>query len=197
MLQYIVNGNNAQEIVSTATSALDNGCRWIRLDLSKMPQNEVETAVNSLKEKCAQLEAFLSIENDVETTSAMKVSSVHLSVASSAEVINIRKQLGEETIIGITVAEAANVPFVPRTAIDYIAAASDDIIKCCEVVKQMKATGFVEPVIAPYSQVTPLETLMDTGINGIAVHNSTIPPDNLQELLNELNTLIEHRLNNL
>lgn len=197
MLQYIVNGSNAQEIISTATCALDNGCRWIRLDLSETPQSEVETVVNSLQEKCAQLEAFLSIENDVETTIAMKVSGVHLSVDYSAEVINIRKQLGEETIMGITVAEAAEVPFVPRTAIDYIAVASNDLNNCCKVVKQMKATGLEEPVIAPYSHATPLKTLMDTGINGIAVHQSTTPPAKLQELLKELNALIEYRLSNL
>ena len=33
MLQYIVTGKNASEIIDIASEALANGCRWIRLDL--------------------------------------------------------------------------------------------------------------------------------------------------------------------
>ena len=38
---------------------------------------------------------------------------------------------------------------------------------------------------------------MSTGINGIAVHHSTTPPASLKELLKELNTLVEQRLEEL
>lgn len=197
MLQYIVCGNNAPEIISTATCAIDNGCRWIRLDLREMTQSEVETVVNSLKEKCAQFEAFLSLEDYVETTATMKIAGVHLGIDSDTNAVAARKKLGEEPIIGITVAEASEIPFIPRTAIDYIAVASDDLDVCRKVVEQMHATGFEEPVIAPYSHATPLSHIMATGINGIAVHHTTTQPSMLKELIKELNTLVEQRLNDL
>lgn len=197
MLQYLISGSNAQEIISTATRALDNGCRWIRLDLGALTPVEIETTVKTLQEKCNELEAFLSLENDIDNVATMKVAGVHLAENCKSNAINARKQLGEETIIGITVANAADVPFVPRTAIDYIAVAGDDLDTCRKVVQQMKATGLEEPVIAPYSHATSLKTLMATGINGIAVHHKDTPPTTLQKLLKELNTLVEQRLKEL
>ena len=197
MLQYIVSGNNAQEIISTATNALNNGCRWIRLDLKGIDSAEIESTVKTLQEKCNDLEAFLSLENDVENATTMKVAGVHLGNDSKISAVDARKRLGEETIIGITVAEAADVPFIPRTAIDYVAVANDDLDNCRKVVEQMKATGLEEPVVAPYSQSTPLKTLMSTGINGIAVNQSNTPVTMLPQLLKELNALIEQRLNDL
>lgn len=197
MLQYIVSGSNAQNIISTATSALDNGCRWIRLDLSELTPAEIEVTVKSLQEKCNTHEAFLSLENDVANVIALKVAGVHLGHESKITAVDVRKQLGEEPIIGITVTEAADVPFIPRTAIDYVAVTSDDLDTCRKVVQQMKAIGFEEPVIAPYSQLIPLNTLMDTGINGIALHHNTTPTTMLPKLLKELNTLVKQRLEEL
>lgn len=197
MLQYIVSGNNAQEIISTATSALNNGCRWIRLDLRGIDSAEIEATVKTLQEKCNYLEAFLSLENDVENVATMKVAGVHLGIDSKISAVDARKRLGEETIIGITVAEAAEAPFIPRTAIDYIAVTSDDLDNCRKVVEQMKATGLEEPVVAPYSHTTPLSHLLATGINGIAVHHSTTNATMLPQLLKELNALVEQRLNDL
>lgn len=197
MLQYIVSGNDAQEIINTATSALNNGCRWIRLDLSEIKPAEIEVLVKSLQEKCDSLKAFLSLENDVENVTTMKANGVHLGIDSKISSVEARKQLGEEQILGITVAEAADVPFMPRTAIDYVAVSSDDLDECRKVVEQMKATGLEEPVVAPYSQATPLSRLMSTGINGIAVHHSDTPATMLPELLNELNTMVKQRLNDL
>ncbi len=197
MLQYIVSGSNAQDIISTATSALDNGCRWIRLDLTKLASAEIEITVHALLEKCNAHEAFLSLENDVDNVAAMKVAGVHLGLDSKISAVDARKHLGEEPIIGITVANAADVPFVPRTAIDYVAIASEDLDECRKVVQQMKAIGLEEPVVAPYSHAKPLKILMDTGINGIAVHHSIILPSTLQQLLKELNILVEQRLEEL
>ncbi len=197
MLQYIVGGSNAHEMIETAQQALENGCRWLRLDFSLLPQSEIEPVVKDLQERCNSLEAFLSLEDDVDNAAATKVSGVHLNVGSPADVIDARKRLGEEPFLGITVSSAADVPFIPRTAIDYIAVASDNLDDCLEMVKQMHATGLEEPVIAPYSHATALSRLMSTGINGIAVHHSTTPPASLKELLKELNTLVGQRLEEL
>lgn len=197
MLQYIVSGSNAQEIISTATSALANGCRWIRLDLSELAPVEIEATVKTLQEKCSSLEAFLTIDNDIETTTSLKVAGVHLGLDRSATAVEARKHLGEETIMGITVADAAQVPFVPHTAIDYIAVASDDLDTCHKVMEQTRAAGLEEPVIAPFAHATPIASLMATGVNGIAAHHTTTPPAMIPQLLKELNTLLEQRLKEL
>lgn len=194
MLQYIVSGSDAQEIINTATSALDNGCRWIRLDLSELGSSEIEATVKTLLVRCNEIDAFLSLENDVKNAIVMKVNGVHLGLDSNITAVDARKKLGEEPILGITVQESAQVPFVPRTAIDYIAVANDDLDNCHKVVEQMKATGLEEPVVAPYYHSAPLSQLMATGINGIAVHHSTTPTAMLPQLLKELNDIVEKRL---
>ncbi len=197
MLQYIVSGNDVQEIIKTATRALDNGCRWIRLDLRELPQAEIEALVKSLQERCNDLEAFLSLENDVENTAEMKVNGVHLGIDSKISAVDARKRLGEEPFIGITVVDAAEVPFIPRNAIDYVAVSSDNIEVCSKVVQQMNATGLEEPVIALYSHAIPLPTFMSIGINGIAVHHSDTSTSMLPRLINELNAFAEKRLSTL
>jgi len=197
MLQYLISGSDSSEIISTAISALDNGCRWIRLDLSALSPAKIEEIIKSLKDKSNSLDAFISIENDLDSVSTLKVSGIHLGLNSNISAPKARKQLGEETIIGVTIADEGDVPFVPRTAIDYIAIASEDIDCCRRIVKQIKTTGLEEPVIAPYSHGTPLENLMSTGVNGIVANNNDTPVAMLPILLDKLNTFLEDILRSI
>ena len=197
MLQYIVGGSNAQEIINTATSALDNGCRWIRLDLSELTPVEIEFTVKSLQEKCIDIEAFLSLENDVENVATMKTAGLHLGESSMNTATDARKRLGEEPIIGITIKESADVPFVPRNAIDYVAVNGSDLKNCRKIVQQMRDSNFDEPVVATLTPDISLDQIMATGVGGIAVHHNTTPPAKLEELLKKLNTLVEQRLEEL
>ncbi|MBR5640490.1 MAG: thiamine phosphate synthase [Muribaculaceae bacterium] len=197
MLQYIIRGSNAQEIINTATSALNYGCRWIRLNLRELAPTEIDTTIKTLQAKCNYIEAYLSIENDVKNVARLKVAGIHLGDDSNISAVDTRKQLGEEPIIGITVSEATEIPFIPRAAIDYIAVASDNLNICRKVVEQMHAIGLEEPVVAPYSYATSLKTLMATGINGIAVQHSNTSAIELPKLLKELYDIMEKRLEDI
>ena len=197
MLQYIICGNNASKIIDLAQQALDNGCRWIRLDLSAINTNEIEATVELLQEKCSHVEAFMTIENDVETAISMKMAGVHLGLDSKITAVEARKKLGEEPVMGITIKHGSEVPFIPRSAVDYIAIENDSLEECSKVVEQMKAAGLNEPVVATFKPDMSLDSLFNTGINGIAVNNHTTLPTFLQELLKELNTLVKQRLEEL
>ena len=197
MLQYIVSGSNASQIATTASEALEHGCRWIRVDISQISLDEVNETVKAVHEKCKACEAFLTLENDVEAVHELKVDGVHIGFSTSDSIVGARKQLGEEPIIGITVQHAGDVPFVPRTAIDYLSLEKAELDECRKIVEQMRTYGLDEPVVVPYSPDVPPTQLMDTGINGIAVSNDTIPTSQLPQLLDELNRLLEKRLSNL
>lgn len=197
MLQFIINGNNACDIIEIATNALNNGCRWIRLDLKDIKSSELESTIKAIQEKCDNNEAFLTLEIDVDTALSMKVAGVHLNADCDISDVDARKKLGEEPILGVTVNNATDIPYLPRTAIDYVAVNSDNLDLCRQVAEQMKAIGLDEPLVAPYSQATSLTTLMETGINGIAVRHDIIPTTKLPKLLDELNKIVEHRLKNL
>lgn len=194
MLQYLINGNDAQEIINTATSALENGCRWIRLDLSELAHADIETTVKSLQEKCNECEAYLSIENDVETVDQLKLPGTHLGSKDLPRLIDIRKTLGEEPIIGLTIEEPAQVPFLPRTAIDYVAVDSSDLENCRRIVQQMRDSNFDEPLVATLTPGISVDEIMATGVDGIAVHHTTTLPTELPQQLEKLATILERRL---
>ena len=194
MLQYLISGNNAQEIVNTATSALDNGCRWIRLDLSELVQTDIETTVKSLQEKCNECVAYLSIENDVDTVTKLKLPGIHLGTKDLPNIIDLRKTLGEEPIIGLTIEEPAQVPFLPRTAIDYVAVDGSDLDNCRKIVSQMRDSNFDEPLVATLTPGISIDEIMATGVDGITVHHTTTLPTELPQQLEKLATILERRL---
>ena len=194
MLQYLISGNELDEIINIAEQALNNGCRWIRLDLSKVKNSEIEPSIKALQEKCDECEAYLSLDNDVETVTQLKVSGTHLGVKDLSKLVDIRKELGEETIMGLTIEDSAQVPFLPRTAIDYVAVNGSDFENCRKVVKQMRDSNLDEPVVATLTPGISLDELMATGVDGIALCNSSTPPSILQEILKALDTIVKQRL---
>ena len=197
MLQYIIGGNNASKIIDLTQQALDNGCRWIRLDLSAINTNEIEATVKLLQEKCSHVEAFMTIENDVDTAISMKMAGVHLGLDSKITAVESRKKLGEEPVMGITIEHGSEVPFIPRSAVDYIAIENDSLEECSKVVAQMKAAGLDEPVVATFKPDMSLDSLFNTGINGIAVHHSTTTPPQIAILIDKITSLVEKRLSNI
>ena len=147
-----------------------------------------------MKEKCDECEAYLSLDNDVETVAQIKLSGTHLGVKDLSKLVDIRKALGEEPIMGLTIEDSAQVPFLPRTAIDYVAVNGSDLENCRKVVKQMRDSNLDEPVVATLTPGISLDELMATGVDGIALCNSSTPPSMLQEILKALDTIVKQRL---
>jgi len=197
MLQYIISGNNASNIISTASKAIDNGCRWLRIDISNLSNDDAATAVSTIQAKCVTCDAMLSIEDNISMATKLKTSGVHLSECQPGSLVEARKSLGEEPVMGVTIHSAAQVPFLPRTAIDYIATSESQLDELSKIVEQMRATGLDEPVVATYSLNTSIEDIMATGIDGIAVHHTAISPSQLQHILESLTTIVEQRLSNI
>lgn len=197
MLQVIIDGSNAKDIISLASDALAHGCRWIRLDTSLMSQDQIQEAVEGVLTNCRKCEAFLSLENSVEIAKQLKADGVHINADASISPIEARKSLGEEPFLGITIKDSADVPFIPRTAVDYIVIENDSLEECRNIVEQFKTIGLDEPVVATFNSLIPLEELFNTGINGIAVHHSLIPLPQIAILIDKVTTLVEKRLANI
>ena len=197
MLQYLISGNNASEIVSIASQALNSGCRWIRVDLSELPLTDFHTTVKSLQDKCNECEAYLSIENDVEIVAQQKLAGIHLAACHLPNLVETRKVLGEEPIMGITVEDYSQVPFLPKTAIDYVAVKGDDLDNCRKTVQQMRESNFDEPIVATLTPGISIDELMATGVDGIAVEHITTPPSMLQALLKKVEIIMQQRLKGL
>ena len=198
MLQYIVSGENGVEIVGTVEAALNNSCRWIRLDLSCLSSTERVATIETVSRLCKNSDAILSIENDIELYKQLKVDGIHVA-DESMSLVDIRKELGEEPIMGLTIKEASQVPFLPRTAIDYVEIdkSVDDIKVHNEIVRQFRDAGIEEPVVAHFENTPTLEMLHNCGIDGIALDSKTVSPDVLVDLINGLERLNQERIDSL
>lgn len=198
MLQYIVSGENGVEIVGTVEAALNNSCRWIRLDLSCLLSNERVATIETVSRLCKNSDAILSIENDIELYKQLKVDGIHVA-DESMSLVDIRKELGEEPIMGMTIKEASQVPFLPRTAIDYVEIDNsvDDIKVHNEIVRQFRDAGIEEPVVAHFENTPTLEMLHNCGADGIVLDSKTVSPDVLVDLINGLERLNQERIDSL
>lgn len=198
MLQYIVSGENGVEIVGTVEAALNNSCRWIRLDLSCLSSTDRVATIETVSRLCKNSDAILSIENDIELYKQLKVDGIHVA-DESMSLVDIRKELGEEPIMGLTIKEASQVPFLPRTAIDYVEIdkSVDDIKVHNEIVRQFRDAGIEEPVVAHFENTPSLEMLHNCGADGIALDSKTVSPDVLVDLINGLERLNQERIDSL
>ena len=198
MLQYIVSGENGVEIVGTVEAALNNSCRWIRLDLSCLSSNERVATIETVSRLCKNSDAILSIENDIELYKQLKVDGIHVA-DESMSLVDIRKELGEEPIMGLTIKEASQVPFLPRTAIDYVEIDNsvDDIKVHNEIVRQFRDAGIEEPVVAHFENTPTLEMLHNCGADGIVLDSKTVSPDVLVDWINGLERLNQERIDSL
>lgn len=199
MLQYIIGGSDCFDIIDTAKASLFNGCQWIRLDISKLTDDDCDKVITKLQQSCKNFEAILTVENDVDAVKRWKMDGVHLDLANRASAVEVRKTLGEEPIIGTTIKDASEVPFLPRTAVDYVEidVNVDDLAIHAAIVNQMKATGMEEPVVAHFASIPPLTSMIQSGVNGIALNSTTVNPAELKDLIRKLEMLNEDRLNAL
>lgn len=198
MLQYLINGDNASAIITIVIDAINNGCRWIRLDISNLPSdNEVHNVVDEVMKCCNEHEAFFSIENDVDKAKAFKTLGLHLSSDQLPNLVDIRKTLGEEPVIGVTVDAPAQVPFLPRTAIDYISTNGNDLENCNKISWLMRESNLDEPVVATFEPGMSIDMIMSTGVDGIVVDSNSYRPADLKNLIAEVKATIEQRLSNI
>ena len=58
----------------------------------------------------------------------------------------------------------------------------------------MRDSNLDEPVVATLTPGISLDELMATGVDGIALCNSSTPPSMLQEILKALDTIVKQRL---
>jgi hypothetical protein len=101
--------------------------------------------------------------------------------------------------MGMTIKEASQVPFLPRTAIDYVEIdkSVDDIKVHNEIVRQFRDAGIEEPVVAHFENTPTLEMLHNCGADGIVLDSKTVSPDVLVDLINGLERLNQERIDSL
>lgn len=98
-LQYISQGETADEQMNNIHQALDHGCSWIQLRFKNAPEKEWTTVAEKAKALCENYGAKFIINDNIELTKKINADGVHLGLTDESPII-ARNILGKEKIIG-------------------------------------------------------------------------------------------------
>lgn len=199
-LQYISQGNTVEEQVYNIHKALDNGCEWIQMRFKKNYSDDAFTLAEAVKMLCKEYLATFIINDNVHLAKQLDADGVHLGL-SDMSVEEARLILGKTKIIGGTANTFEDV--LQRTAenCDYIGLGPYQFTTTKQhlspilglegyrsIIEQMKAKNIQIPIYAIGGiTLEHVESLMKTGIQGIAVSGLITQSKNASQLIKQLN----------
>ena len=199
-LQYISQGNTVEEQLNNIQKALDNGSLWIQLRFKTKNELNLFGLAESVKIMCDKYMADYIINDNVYLTKKMDADGVHLGLTDMS-ILEARAILGETKIIGGTANTFEDV--IQRTSenCDYIGLGPFQFTTTKEklspilgldgyrsIVEQMKAKNIQIPIYAIGGiTLENVESLMETGIYGIAVSGLITQSESPAQLITQLN----------
>ncbi|MFV5687793.1 thiamine phosphate synthase [Flavobacterium sp. ZT3R25] len=199
-LQYISQGNTVEEQLHNIHKALDNGCDWIQVRFKNQNALEVFTLAEAVKILCKEYLAVFIINDNVNLAQQLDADGVHLGL-SDMNVAEARLLLGKTKIIGGTANTFEDV--LQRTAenCDYIGLGPFQFTATKQnlspilglegyrlITEQMKIKNIQIPIYAIGGiTLENVESLMETGIYGIAVSGLITQSENTSQLITQLN----------
>ncbi|TDE05186.1 thiamine phosphate synthase [Flavobacterium sandaracinum] len=199
-LQYISQGNTVEEQTNNIHQALDAGCKWIQLRFKKHFSDDAFTLAEAVKMLCKEYSAIFIINDNVHLAKQLDADGVHLGL-NDMNVEEARVILGKTKIIGGTANTFEDV--LQRTAenCDYIGLGPFQFTATKQnlspilglegyhsIIVQMKIKNIQIPIYA-IGGVTleNVDSLMKTGIHGIAVSGLITHTENASQLIYQLN----------
>lgn len=199
-LQYISQGNTVKEQLHNIHKALDNGCDWIQVRFKNQNAHEVFTLAEAVKILCKEYLAVFIINDNVNLAQQLDADGVHLGL-SDMNVAEARVLLGKTKIIGGTANTFEDV--LQRTAenCDYIGLGPFQFTATKQnlspilglegyrlINEQMKIKNIQIPIYAIGGiALENVESIMETGIYGIAVSGLITQNENPSQLITQLN----------
>ena len=199
-LHYISQGNTVEEQLHNIHKALDNGCHWIQLRFKNQNALEVFTLAEAVKMLCKEYLATFIINDNVHLVKQLDADGVHLGL-SDMKVEEARLILGTTKIIGGTANTFEDV--FQRTAekCDYIGLGPFQFTTTKQnlspilglegyrlIIQQMKIKNIQIPIYAIGGiTLENVQSLMETGIQGIAVSGLITQSKNPSQLIKQLN----------
>ncbi|TDD96620.1 thiamine phosphate synthase [Flavobacterium cellulosilyticum] len=199
-LQYISQGDTVQAQLYNIHKALDSGCDWIQLRFKNQNAIEVFTLAEAVKTLCNEYLATFIINDNVHLAKQLDADGVHLGL-SDMNIEEARTLLGKNKIIGGTANTFEHVLQRATENCDYIGLGPFQFTATKEklspilgldgyrfIIEQMKFDKVEIPIYAIGGiSLENVESLMETGIHGIAVSGLITTSTNPAELITQLN----------
>lgn len=199
-LQYISQGESVEEQLQNIHHALDNGCDWIQMRFKYQKPKKTFALAEAVKFLCEEYLANFIINDDVDLAKQLAADGVHLGL-SDMGVAEARTILGKTKIIGATANTFEDIIHQVINGCDYIGLGPFQYTTTKEklspvlglegyrsIIEKMKAQNIQIPVYAIGGiSLENFESLMETGIHGIAVSGLITHSKNPLQLISHLN----------
>jgi len=199
-LQYISQGDTADEQLRNIHQALDNGCNWIQLRFKSNNPLAVFTLAEAVKIVCDEYRANFIVNDNVLLAQQVAADGVHLGL-SDMKIEEARLILGETKIIGATANTFEDVVHAVAENCNYIGLGPFQFTETKQnlspilgiegytaIIEKMKIQNIEIPVYAIGGiTLEDVDSLIKTGIHGIAVSGLITRSKNPTQLITQLN----------
>lgn len=208
-LQYISQGLTTKEQLLHIENALNAGCTWLQLRFKNAPDAQLVLTAEKAKGLCDSYGATFIMNDHPSIAKLVDADGVHLGL-TDMRVQQARTILGPDKIIGGTANTFEDVVQRHEEGCDYVGLGPFRFTSTkeklspilgakgyAEIVKKMDEEGLHIPLYA-IGGIVPddVETLMQTGIYGIAVSGVITHHQQKKQLLAQLNSYLYATVNN-
>ena len=199
MVQFITHYTERYSHLDSVRIALEGGCRWIQLRMKEASPENILPIAKEAMNLCRKYDATFIIDDYVELAKQIGADGVHLG-KKDMPITEARKILGKDFIIGGTGNTFEDVQMLHQAGADYIGCGPFRFTTTKknlspilglegyqQIISQMKENNISLPLIA-IGGITKkdIPSLMQTGINGIALSGSILRAENPIEEMKEI-----------
>jgi thiamine-phosphate pyrophosphorylase len=199
-LQYISQGDTIEEQLYNIQQALDNGCDWIQMRFKNQNAKKSFALAEAVQFLCQEYLANFIINDNVHLAEQISADGVHLGL-SDMSIQEARAILGKTKIIGATANTLEDVINHIKNECDYIGLGPFQFTKTKKnlspilglegyttIINNLNSTQKETPIYAIGGiTLENVESLMTTGIHGIAVSGIITKSNNKSKLITQLN----------
>ena len=199
MVQFITHYTERYSHLDSVRIALEGGCQWIQLRMKEASPEDILPIAKEAMSLCRKYDATFIIDDYVELAKQIGADGVHLG-KKDMPITEARKILGKDFIIGGTGNTFEDVQMLHQAGADYIGCGPFRFTTTKknlshilglegyqQIISQMKENNISLPLIA-IGGITKkdIPSLMQTGINGIALSGSILRAENPIEEMKEI-----------
>jgi len=199
-LQYISQGETVEKQLQNIHQALDAGCNWIQMRFKNQTPEKRFVLAEAVKTLCEEYLANFIVNDDVLLAQKIAADGVHLGLTDMT-IPEARAILGNRKIIGATANTFEDVLFQSKNGCDYIGLGPFQFTETKEklspilgakgyasILNKMKTENILTPVYAIGGiTLENIESLVKTGIHGIAVSGMITKNLQKEKLVQQLN----------
>lgn len=199
MVQFITHYTERYSHLDSVRIALEGGCQWIQLRMKEASPEDILPIAKEAMSLCRKYDATFIIDDYVELAKQIGADGVHLG-KNDMPITEARKTLGKDFIIGGTANTFEDIQMLYKAGADYIGCGPFRFTTTKknlshilglegyqQIISQMKENNISLPLIA-IGGITKkdIPSLMQTGINGIALSGSILRAENPIEEMKEI-----------